>query len=142
MADVSVYEQAVVDTFRRKAIRSALLIDDQFPSYEDAVSGEINGFAEANQALALYKHLRKDSVLCDVENNIGDLTQDVLDRFRKSDLIILDYHLQKGSSDGDKAIQIIQGLVGTEHFNTVVVYTREPDLQKVWLEIAAGLHGE
>lgn len=135
------YAEAVKETFRSRALRTVLLIDDQFPSYADALEGAdyLERFKETPRALRLYRMFKSRHMPCDVENNVGDLTAEDVERIRKSDLIVLDYHLTPGSRDNSKSIQLIRKLALTKHFNIVVLYTLETDLDGVWRDIAASL---
>ncbi|MHB8268061.1 response regulator receiver domain [Bradyrhizobium sp.] len=141
MAD-DAYEAVVKDTFETKPLRTVLMIDDEFPTFADLAHGETKEtekrFRQKARAVALYGSFQKRHMICDVENVAADVQTE---RFRKSDLIILDYHLGPGANDSDKSIEILRELSGSKHFNTVVVYTAEPDLNKVWLDIIASLSG-
>jgi hypothetical protein len=141
MADAA-YEAVVRETFETKPIRTVLMIDDEFPTFADLARGEGDEnrkrFRQKDRAVALYEAFQRLHLICDVENVASDVRTD---RFRKSDLIILDYHLGPGGNDSDKAIEILRELSASKHFNTVVVYTAEPDLNKVWLDIIANLSG-
>jgi hypothetical protein len=77
-------------------------------------------------------------MVCDVENKVGGVPPDSL---RKSDLVVLDYNLGPTADDNERAIRILRSLAETKHFNMIVVYTSEPDQDRVWLETAASLVG-
>jgi hypothetical protein len=138
---VDLYADAVKQTFRSRALRTVLLIDDQFPTYADLLENrdQLDQFSEAPRALALYRLFSSHHMPCDVENNVGELTPENVERIRKSDLIILDYHLTKGSLDTSKSIRLIRKLSQTKHFNIVVLYTMERDLEGVWRDVACSL---
>ncbi|MFX8664561.1 response regulator receiver domain, partial [Acinetobacter baumannii] len=53
-------------------------------------------------------------------------------------LIVIDYHLDPGSIDNSKSIEILRRLADSPHFNTVIVYT-SAELQDVWRDIAVNL---
>ena len=63
------------------------------------------------------------------------------DRLRKSDLVILDYHLGPEERDTKKSIALLRALSGSKHFNTVVLYTAEPQQDQVWLDVIASMTG-
>jgi hypothetical protein len=140
MAKTPAYADAVKETFRSRALRTVLIIDDQFPTYADMLArpDRLAEFSDYDRALDLYNLFKAHGMPCDVENTIGDLANDV-ERIRKSDLIVLDYHLTPDSTDPTKSIDLIQKLAETKHFNTIVLYTRERDLVGVWLNIACSL---
>ncbi len=74
-------------------------------------------------------------MVCDIDDGVASLDAD---RIRKSDLIIIDYHLEKDSPD--KTLFVLNKLKDSEHLNMVVVYTRE-NMETVWLQIASMLRG-
>lgn len=141
MADAA-YEAVVKDTFQIKPLRTVLMVDDEFPTFADLARGETadtaNRFAQKDRAARLYGAFQRGHMICDVENVGNDVEPE---RLRKSDLVVLDYHLGPGHNNSDRAIEILRELSVSKHFNTVVVYTAEPDLDKVWTEIAAGVSG-
>lgn len=141
MADAA-YEAAVKATFENKPLRTVLMIDDEFPTFSDLAIGPTDGtekrFKQKDLAVKLYESFRKNDMLCDIENVAAEVP---LESIRKSDLIILDYHLGPTEGDSEKSISILRELAASKHFNTVVVFTAETDLDKVWLEIIASLGG-
>ena len=141
MADAA-YEAVVKDTFQNKPLRTVLMVDDEFPTFVDLARGETpetaNRFLQKDRAARLYDAFQRNHMLCDVENVANDVKPE---RLRKSDLVVLDYHLGPGHNNSDRAIEILRKLSASKHFNTVVVYTAETDLDKVWSEIVAGISG-
>lgn len=141
MADAA-YEAAVKATFETKPLRTVLMIDDEFPTFSDLALGPTGEtekrFKQKELAVKLYDAFRKNDMLCDIENVAAEVP---LESIRKSDLIILDYHLGPTDGDSEKSISILRELASSKHFNTVVVFTAETDLDKVWLEIIASLGG-
>lgn len=141
MADAT-YEAAVKATFETKPLRTVLMIDDEFPTLSDLATGPSDAtesrFRQRDLAVALYDAFRKNDMLCDIENVADDVRPELI---RKSDLIILDFHLGPAAGDSERSISILRELAASKHFNTVVVYTAEPNLDNVWLEIIASLGG-
>ena len=141
MADAA-YEAVVKETFENKPLRTVLMIDDEFPTYLDLEAGETaenaKRFKQKPLAAALYRGFKKRNMICDIENTVID---DEPERLRKSDLVVLDYHLGPGDNNNEQAIKLLRDLAHSKHFNTVVVYTNEPDLDKVWLDIIACVRG-
>lgn len=132
------YEKLVQQTFCNNAIRSVMMIDDQFIPYPDL----INSFSENEQidkekvitsqrAALLEKFFQNEKVLCDIDNSVRNLD---VERIRKSDLLIIDYHLEQ--NDPSKTLEILCGLKNSKHFNLAVVYTSE-NTETVWKQIAA-----
>jgi len=135
------YTRAVKETFETKPLRTVLMIDDEFPSLGDMLAGEdgSNKFRQKDRALALYEGFRSRDMICDVENQVDEVRAE---RFRKSDLIILDYNLGPTENDNERALTVLRQLAGSKHFNTVVVYTADPHQDDVWLAVLASLAGD
>jgi Response receiver domain len=131
------YEVAIQDSFIKKPLRTVLLIDDDFPTYSDLCNGE-KAHSQKDRACNLYAGFRQLDMLCDIERMVDEVEAD---RLRKSDLVVLDYHLIPNSEDNKKAIQLLRQLAVSHHFNTVVVYTASPDQDDVWLDVIAALSG-
>ena len=72
----------------------------------------------------------------------SQLTQEKSVSLHQSDLLVLDYELDKTSpEDGTTAINILRGLMSNRHFNLVVVYT-QVELDKVFDEVRWSLIDE
>lgn len=138
MSQLSAYQSAVLGSFHSKALKSVLLIDDQFPTYKDVLSNDRARFSEEAKALKLYEAFHRRRMICDVENDVTNLDLEV-ERFKKSDLIVLDYQLDPATEDGVMALDVVQRLSASPHFNTIIIYTRHHDLAEVWLELAGRL---
>jgi hypothetical protein len=133
------YESAVRETFI-ESLKSVFLVDDAFPTFSD-MFGEgqaIEKFAERERARKLYSAFREKHLPCDIENTFapGDLL--MVERLRKCDLIVLDFHLDGEDGGNSKSIEILRKLADSPHFNTVIVYTKA-DLDDVWLDVASNL---
>lgn len=142
MADVVEvdYGTAIETSFRDQAIRTAVLIDDQFPDYLQIGTEDAGAFKEASRAKSIYQFVHRRGLICDVLNwrNVGEGRLELIDKVRKSDLIVLDYKL-----DGDKpepALQILRRLANTDHFNMVVLYTADA-IAPVAVAVAAAMRG-
>lgn len=148
MTEFATYDDAIVHTLRTRAVRSAILIDDSFPSYQNLIS---DGYDEASltsafpdwkEARNLYGFLHGSQIVCDVENRINNIDDDFIGKVHKSDLVVLDWNLRRGDdTDSEDAVRILNGLAATKHFNLVVVYTRMPDLASAWSRAAVRLRG-
>ncbi|MEC4090277.1 response regulator receiver domain [Pseudoalteromonas rubra] len=164
------YEAKIVEAFRDNAIRSVLLIDDEYHSYQSAIENKKDISEKIKQLQERYA----DSCLDDVQGELQELFElnsdiqrsDVAsefvsffhenklicdvesntenlehDKIRKSDLIVLDYFLKKaGENRAEASLKLLHQLSSSKHMNIVVVYTNEP-LNTVWLEIASTLRG-
>ena len=159
--------ETIRKTFCEEAIRTVMLIDDEFPTYAELrevkqAETELAGDPSADQALAtmnsldvpvtassdrdferakaLYDAFKERKLLCDIENDPTRLKGEHIERIRKSDLIILDFNLQGSSPNSTDSIALLNALADSTHFNLVIVYTRQ-QLDLVWLKVAASLRG-
>ncbi|MEJ6473672.1 response regulator receiver domain [Pseudoalteromonas piscicida] len=164
------YQTKIVKAFRDNAIRSVLLIDDEYHSYQSA----INNKKDISEKIQQIQEKYADSSSGDVQQKLQDLfdiTSDIQrsdvasefvsffhenklicdvesntenlehEKIRKSDLIVLDYFLKKeGENRAEASLKLLHQLSSSKHMNIVVVYTNEP-LKKVWLEVASTLRG-
>ena len=85
---------------------------------------------------------RSPPLLVDIHDgqNVGqESEQSNAEHLHQSDLLILDYELDKTRpGDGSRAIQVLRRLMRNDHFNLVVVYTKE-NLDTVFQEILLGI---
>jgi len=134
------YEDLVHKTFCKNAIRSVMMIDDEFIPYSKLIQSLVKGesipdstIESSQRAAALESYFQNEKILCDLDDSANHLE---VDRIRKSDLLIIDYHLE--SQNPKKTIEILSGLKNSPHFNLAVVYTNEhPEV--VWKQIASSL---
>jgi hypothetical protein len=148
MTEFATYDDVIIHTLRARAVRSAILIDDSFPSYQNLLSGEYDeaklkrDFPDWKEAHDLYEFFHKHQIVCDVENRVRDIDDDFIEKVHKSDLVILDWNLVRGDDDNsEEAVRILKGLASTKHFNLVVVYTRMSNLASAWSRAAVHLRG-
>ena len=134
------FADAVERSFRDDAIRTAVLIDDQFPDYlrmRDATDQE---FTEIERAKNIYSFMHGKGLICDIQNwrLPTDTDLHLLDKVRKSDLILLDYQL--GAAGTKAALKILRHLAESPHFNLVVLYTSDAS-PSVALAVASAMRG-
>ena len=140
-------EEAFIDP-----IRSVLIVDDDFPTYDEILAAEeppgIAGGARRNKAWHAdprrVAHLveafrrRPRPLLVDIHDgtNVSLEEEDATAaHLHQCDLLVLDYELDKGMPhDGTRAIDILRKLMSNCHFNLVVIYTKE-DLDVVFDEV-------
>ncbi|MFH0785824.1 MAG: response regulator receiver domain [Pseudomonadota bacterium] len=135
------YPEIIYQSFLENSVRSALLIDDQFPMF-DTPDEELHNYNQRDRAKNLYRTFKNRKIICDIESSPAVLEDKAgTDRLQKSDLIVLDYHLTKGEESSEKALAILRNLAGSKHFNVVALYTASDDLETVWIEVAATLRG-
>lgn len=134
------YADAVVRSFRDDAIRTAVLIDDQFPNYTEMRGANDADFKEVDRAIKLYDFLHGRGLVCGIENwrKHQEESLNLIDKVRKSDLVVLDYRL--GAAGPKSSLMILRHLAISPHFNLVVLYTND-DLQTVSLAAAAAMRG-
>lgn len=139
---ITTYNSLVQKTFCDNAIRSVVMIDDDFITYSDSIKAlnqEIKldpaKIDSSKRAATLEGYFQSKNMICDIDN--GSVNFDV-DRIRKSDLVIMDYHLDNNAPD--KTISILKELKNSDHLNMIVIYTRE-ELETVWMQIASSLKG-
>jgi len=138
-AYAAAYADAIERSFRDDAIRTAMLIDDQFPDYLQMQAANDKDYRDLDRARSLYRSLHTRGLLCDIVNwRAPKDTEFVsLDKVRKSDLVVLDYQLGHGP---ESALKILRHLAVSPHFNLVVLYTSDP-LKRVALAAAAAMRG-
>ncbi|MFT5592446.1 MAG: hypothetical protein ACI8SR_000805 [Oceanicoccus sp.] len=136
------YNKLISKTFCDNSIRSVMMIDDHFLPYRECVTAIIDKkdidmdiISASSRAARLTDFFQNKKVICDIDNDADHLN---LERIRKSDLLILDYHLD--NENPEKSLKVLHTLKDSKHMNLVVIYTRE-DLTTTWLQIAASLKG-
>lgn len=117
-------------------IRSVLFIDDQFPTFD---ASEDPMFKEAARARALWRACVDRGWLCDIDNSADWSKPTRQRRLAACDLLVLDFHLD--GQDSGPALKIIRDLAQSPDPNMVIVYTKDPDLDRVLLSIAASARG-
>ena len=134
------YNSLVTQTFCDNAIRSVMMIDDEFLSYPALLErlrtsqNQHDTFIEnSSRASELEIFFQSKNILCDIDNSAEHAHWD---KIRKSDLIIIDYHLENNSPQ--KTLEILNDLQTSQHMNLAVVYTNE-SLEDVWKQIASTL---
>jgi hypothetical protein len=138
------YNQLISQTFCDNAIRTVMMIDDEYLPYTDLVSlvsgagtlAEVqNRLGISAQAAEMQAYFENKKFICDVSDGYNNFD---IERARKSDLLILDYELEKG--DPKKSIEILSQLSNSPHMNLTVIYTSK-DLSDAWMQVAASLKG-
>ena len=139
-------------------VRSVLIVDDDYPTFEEILKlkrEEIDGKKtdsdkewrkDPDKVLRLISNIRRRNLppLIDIyDGTTPDLEKEavVARRLHQSDLLILDYELEKAKSeDGTRAVEVLRTLTRKDHFNLVVLYTH-CDLGKVFNAVRLGLLG-
>lgn len=141
------YESFINEAFI-KPIRSVLIIDDDYPTFEDMLSEEeVPGKdwrKHKDRVRKVIASLRgKDrNLLVDIHDGKNVDVVDEIDsatHLHQSDLLVLDFQLDKAKErDGTIAVKIIRKLMTNPHFNLVVVHTSE-DLEYVFEQVLLGM---
>lgn len=164
------YKEKIVKAFRDDAIRSVLLIDDEYIPYKELVTnkktiseklndlrdGDLSDLADLKSKIDELNKINTEVQRSDVakefvnffHNNklICDVESDTTnldyEKIRKSDLIVLDYYLkpQLENNRAEASLNLVSQLSSSKHMNMVVIYTNE-QLSSVWLEVATALRG-
>jgi len=122
-------------------IRNVVLVDDQFPSYQQLIKGSQIDKPTPAKALAIFNHYAVSGKICAVEEYECLASEPPLRDLSNLDLLILDYNLiPEDDTDSLKARKIIANLAASPAFNIIIVYTGEGDIHKVALEIASTLY--
>ena len=144
-----------VDEAYIKPIRSVVIIDDDYPTYDEVLTPK----AKEEVALEL-KAWKKNperirSVIRRFRGRTPPLLVDIHDgtnvdaereavltsNLHQSDLLVLDFQLDPSKeNDGTAAIDILRKSISNDHFNLVVVYTSH-DLDQVFYDVLTGLVG-
>lgn len=138
----SEYNKLITETFCDNAIRSVMMIDDDFLPY-DKIIDKLDHNEELTKetlfnlrkAASLHCFFQSKHMLCDIDQGTENIE---VHKIRKSDLIILDYHLD--NNDPSRSIRLLKELRDSDSLNLVIIYTRE-DLDKAWFETVASLRG-
>jgi hypothetical protein len=149
-------------------IRSVLIVDDQYPTWEetlneqrpedsrdavlharsmdkkwrqspDAPASVLEQFRKQQPALVIDIH--------DASTPVNDTGPNLTDamvpaHLHQSDLLILDYNLEGSNTglEGMLARSFLSAVLKNRHFNLVVIHTEEKDIQKVFRDCVLGLH--
>lgn len=122
-------KQAFIDP-----IRSVLIIDDQYPTWEQIFSEEGYDTADTkrwtpkSKILKVVRQFRNMSPALTVDIHDGQHNEEIGSYLHQSDLLVLDYQLEENEPHGARAAQIIADLLNNNHFNLVMIHTAIGDL--------------
>lgn len=148
------YESFVAEAYI-DPIRSVVIIDDDYPTYEEVLSPDSGDDAVGNSKAWRNRPERIRKVIQRFRERTPPLLVDIHDgrnvdaereveltsHLHQSDLLVLDYELDPArKNDGTAAIGILRQLIANDHFNLVVVYTSH-DLDQVFYDVLTGLVG-
>jgi hypothetical protein len=147
---------ALIEEVFIKPIRTVMVIDDEFPTVDALLQKELDGTGKwidvnVNRARKIIESCRDNSRRWVVDIHDGQNLNSIEEprqegsHFHHSDLMILDYHLNKERpDDGGDAVSILRRLASNDHFNLVIVYTKGytatgGHIPRVAREVAVGL---
>lgn len=167
MANPSSFAELVQQAFI-DPIRSVLIVDDRYPTWEEALNDQrpenkqnadlrarsdakksrldpdlpasvIEQFRSQKPGLVVDIHDASSPVLAKKEDSTEQSTPNHL---HQSDLLILDYNLEGSNTGvgGQLARSCLQKILRNQHFNLVIVHTEEADLQSVFFDCVLSLH--
>ena len=150
------------DAFIKEAfldpIRSVLIIDDDYPTFEEVLEqGDGAGRngdkhdgkswrGDPGRIGSVIKnfHEHDPPLLVDIHDgsNVSVESEDTtVSHLHQCDLLVLDYELDKAKPrDGARAIEILRKVSSSDHFNLVMIYTKET-LDDVFNAVRWGLVG-
>ncbi len=149
------YSEFIEEAFI-KPIRSVLIVDDDYPTFSEILESKIaqnagnenvtakNWSTSPERVKGLIDRFRTPGhpLLVDIHDgaNVGSGEEiAVAAHLHQSDLLVLDYQLEKSKpGDGTRAIEIIRSVASNDHFNLVVIHTSE-DLDKVFYPVLTAL---
>ncbi|CAI1795696.1 Uncharacterised protein [Serratia quinivorans] len=134
-------------------IRTVTVIDDDYPTYESLLPSQKDKNKKSYRQTDI-RRLQEVIKLCREPKNNWQL--DVYDgqdngeipvsHLHQSDLLILDYHLNKQDNDGrcTQTLNIIKKLSSDKHFNMVVIHTHgnHGKIDEIFLDILCCLNGK
>ena len=147
------YENLISEAFI-DPIRSVLIVDDDYPTLNEilAEGKEEQEYRDKGKRWRQDKTSVRDIVqqfrdpkaplLLDIhDGTVPDENKDAerVDELQQTDLLILDYQLEPGVEHGDHALRIARRALSNEHFNLILVHTKE-ELGPVFFEFLTGLY--
>lgn len=116
-------------------IRSVLIIDDQYPTWEqvfgEGYKRDSEQWKHSDEILGVIGQFRKKSKALTIDIHDGTDDKDIADYLHQSDLLVLDYELEQPgtAAPGGRAIGIIKKLFANNHFNLIVLHTATEDIR-------------
>ena len=124
-------------------IRSVLIIDDEYPTWEDWLTGQVTGsgtgqrWGNLNKINTLIETFRSKQPALTVDIHNGETEERYLeDYIHQSDLLILDHALSPEDFAGEKALKISSALLEeTNHFNLILLHTNSDKLVEPFAQL-------
>ncbi|MEE4013429.1 response regulator receiver domain [Roseibium sp. FZY0029] len=149
------YQDLIVEAFI-DPIRSVLIVDDDYPTLNEILLNpeEQKVFHDhktwnksqenRDKVRAVIEEFRRPGApyLLDIHDGFypsDDTDEDKVGTLQQTDLLILDYQLdKKKAGDGTKAVRMAREALTNKHFNLILVHTQEK-LDRVFPEFIVGL---
>lgn len=114
-------------------IRSVLIIDDRYPTWEMIFSdpgydSKNTKWADRDKILEVVSQFRAKSPAMTVDIHDGANNANISSYLHQSDLLVLDFQLESVAPFGVLAAGILRRLLSSTHFNLVVLHTETDDL--------------
>ena len=148
--DVVIRRKELLEEVLIKPARSVLLVDDEYPTLDKMLSGYIDDgdVWSKSKAKAKDNAKRVSDIISycrapernwhvdvhDGENVSFKREAETAQNLHQSDLLFLDFHLDGDGNDPDKCLEILQHLADSDHFNLVVIVTKE-DVQQTFNKV-------
>lgn len=124
-------------------IRSVLIIDDEYPTWEDWLTGRVadsgtdQKWTDPNKIKTLIETFRSKQPALTVDIHNGKNEEKYLeDYIHQSDLLILDHALSPEDFAGEKALNISSTLLEeTDHFNLILLHTNSDKLVEPFAQL-------
>ena len=149
------YEDLIAEAFI-KPIRSVLIVDDDYPTLHDMLldpserekSFKAKEWAKSSEnrekVRKVIEEFRQPEApyLLDIHDGSSpnvEKDQKQVDKLQQTDLLILDYQLDKTKlGDGTAAIEMARKALSNKHFNLILVHTQEK-LEDIFFKFVVGL---
>lgn len=152
------YSELVREAFI-EPIRSVLIVDDEYPTWDSILSGSWSKELDKNDKATekwntngprLLKTVlafrdSSPSMIIDMDDGstLDSTTSiDIAKHLHQSDLLILDYQLDGSEGDGDKSIGLASKILENEHFNLIVVHTTADRVNEAFENLVISLISE
>ena len=148
------YQDLIEEAFI-EPIRSVLIVDDEYPTLHDVLlepeereakfssKGWDKTTDSRDQVRRIIERFRQSETpyLLDIHDGtspIEEKDEELVGNLQQTDLLILDYELDKNNEgNGSAAVRIAQKALLNKHFNLILVHTKEP-LERVFHEFLIG----
>lgn len=148
--------RAYIEEVFLKPIRSVLIIDDDYPTFDEILATQADSAGTDNsyglktwhqqperiaRVIKRFRN-REPSLLVDIHDGDNvEANQELksVTHLHQCDLLVLDYELDRSRrGDGARAIKILRSVMSNHHFNLVIIYTTK-ELNQAFYSLLWGL---